>query len=391
MQNKISKEQMSIERGEHWIESLYMSESATTAGEYCDYVAENIYDYFNSDVDMTLVLKSIQKFRSTDWKNDSLDGEIVAGEDCMYLFDSGAQVPMGMRVGWKTADGSVFLDACIEKVEGKEIRESLEEDLSPGCKLYEAGDYFFEVCPFDVFVTHKGGRSMVFSFKDIERRKMDGNFNPYPVNKEYYETRCKSRACDAMIKRVANVTIVDTKLAATGKFDLLKESLKKRKSSFLYDSLVESYENCLTQTVESAIRENEKQKEKAMFYRNFVTISTEEDETLEYFFGDKGADYGMSSLECDDATKLEAVFTILSDQCMFEQFDRFSNDGMRDFISEFGTCDGIVDLKDSFEKTDRCITIPVDAYDEAIRAWASEGITEDGLVQLEKGELPDGY
>ncbi len=188
------------------------------------------------------------------------------------------------------------------------VREEIISGLAQGCCFFEIGNYFFEVCPTSVTVTHESGENMVFSLKNVETRKHK------------------------------------------------------------YNRGIEGH-----------------------YWKQHAIWSTENGDLNYTKYGDGSKGDAVPNTK----TKIETVMCFLDDQSVFERFDRFSNKGAQEFMHEYGydcDCDSdsnIFDVKESFENTDRCITIPVSDYEEGISEWHGNGIGSGDLELLAMGLSPE--
>ena len=293
-----------------------------------------------------------------------------------------------------------------------QVRQDVIDELSPGCHFFEVGRFFFEVCPMDVFVTHQSGESMCFSLDKVETRRHQHR-NTDNVDKFDSTTVriIEGKICDMMIGKVGGKTVSCSKLswmpdgkkgsvflakiAAKGEYDHLVEAVKESGNKYLQKSMVEAY-NSYEESYKRFYKKKEEENEKNKWYwKQHATWKTEEG-ALEYMFGDgEDKEYSISQLESDVTTKLEMVITFIDDISTFERYDRFSNSGAQEFMSDSGYDCGcgegfnIFDTKESFENAAKSITLPITDDEMDISEWCSNGISIQDLDNLRLGLSPE--
>lgn len=297
----------------------------------------------------------------------------------------------------------------------EEVKQDVIDDISPGCHFFEAGRFFFEVCPMDVFVTHESGACMVFSIDRVETKQLEHSKIEEHKWGEWDERFVERKVCESLLPKLGNITVGSKtipsmkdkkdgrvlliKLAAKDSYADLKAGIDACSNKYLQKAMKTRYDEVKEGYIKHYKEKYKEDLAKNSYWKQYAYWKTDiAGEELRYMYGNGTTkEYSVGELEGDVKTKLETVMCFLDDQSTFIRFDKFSNKGAQEFMQEFGygcSCDedfNIFDIKESFEKTDKLITIPVEEYEEHISAWVSNGIGEGDLELLAEGKLPDGY
>ncbi len=297
-----------------------------------------------------------------------------------------------------------------------DVRKDILDGLNSGQHFFEVGRFFFVVNKDSVKVTHQEGESMVFNLDKVETRRHEHiSANEDSSIYKYDSTTIKTiegKVCKIMIPKLGRATISASKLswlaednksqltiatiAAKGDYDRLKEAVDKGSNKFFQKSMKDMYAHYEDSYKRYYKQKNEENEKNRWYWKQHATWKTENG-SLEYMFGDgKNKEYSIAKLESDVATKLEMVITFIDDISTFERYERFSNKGAQEFMSDFGydcSCGdkfNVFDIKESFENSAKAITLPITEDEMDISEWCSNGISDgDDMVNLRLGLSPD--